>query len=348
MNRETAWQVEAWRGLAAWLVVYAHYWAGMDGSWAVMRFAFTGVDLFFVLSGFVFAPYFFGQRLRVGAFAIRRLFRIYPTYALALMVYFCLKAAQGSPLDFWWQHVVFAHVQSREMAFYYNAAFWSLPAEVEFYLALPLLAWFTRGRLGHVLVLLLAALALRAALGLASDPLTQNSAYIYMYHLPGMLVEFLLGALAWWLAKRDLSVWRRMLLFVCGMALWMYLALFFALGGDAAVNAGGARGQLSWLAAVGFALMVAASATAWPQVPEFLKTMAFWSGKISYGSYLFHTAALMLVQRYLPLSSEFNNTLAAACLTLLLAWLGYAAWENPWRQYGRAWAERQNTSVSPG
>lgn len=357
MNQTTQWQVEAWRGLAAWLVVYTHYWAGLAESPALLRFAFTGVDLFFVLSGWVFAPYLAGQPLQLPAYALRRFFRIYPTYFLALLVYFGLKVAHGLPLDFWWQHLVFAHVQSREMAFYYNPAFWSLPAEVEFYLALPMLAWLCRARGRWLLAGVFAALALRVVLGVSADFVNQNQAFIWLHHLPGMGVEFGMGALAWRLSRSapGYTPWRassrlvaRLLAGLSGLALWLVLASIFASGGDAAVNASWARGQLGWLAALGFALMVGATATADLKAPESLKVLALWAGKLSYGSYLFHIGALMLVKLFVPYADVGLQTTVAAALTLLMAWAVYVWWEDPWRTFGRALARRQKTSVSPG
>ena len=135
-----SWGVEAWRGAAAWLVVYAHYWSAAAWSPDFLRFAFTGVDLFFVLSGFVFAPYFFGKPLQARPFWIRRFFRIYPAYVLALLLYMGLRWSEGGALLYVWEHFTFMYLQSREMTFYYNPVFWSLPSEVAFYLVLPLLA----------------------------------------------------------------------------------------------------------------------------------------------------------------------------------------------------------------
>lgn len=64
-----AWSVELLRGMAALLVVVSHYQhlAGMD--FGILRFAFSGVDLFFVLSGFVFAPYLFGRKICLAVFS---------------------------------------------------------------------------------------------------------------------------------------------------------------------------------------------------------------------------------------------------------------------------------------
>ena len=162
-QEQTLWVVEAWRALAAWLVVYAHLGGGTQALWGGLRFAFTGVDQFFVLSGFVFAPYVFGKPVRLRAFWVRRLFRIYPAFVLALVVYMALKWAQGGALLYVWQHLVFAYMQTREMAFYYNPVFWSLPSEVAFYLVLPALGWACAGRPWRVAALLVVALVVLAA-----------------------------------------------------------------------------------------------------------------------------------------------------------------------------------------
>lgn len=50
------WSVEYWRGVAAVLVVWTHWAAALGQHQGLAAFAFTGVDIFFVISGFVFAP----------------------------------------------------------------------------------------------------------------------------------------------------------------------------------------------------------------------------------------------------------------------------------------------------
>ena len=382
--------IEAWRGVAAALVMYVHFWAFSAQDWPPLRLAHTGVDLFFVVSGFVFAPYLFGRPLAWRAHAVRRFFRIYPAYLAALAVYAGMKAANGQPLLFMAEHLSFLHVQSKEMAFYYNPPFWSLPAEVEFYLVLPLLAgaaraahrrWGAPGPQVLVLALLAAAAALRWALGWGSDGQAQNMAFIALHHLPGVLVEFLLGAVAWLVSApkvralpgpaprggarklgttrrflestRPLSPWLRCFMAAAGLAGWTALALWFGRVGDAGVDASPARGLVGALAAVCFALMVAASVRtmappAGPPSPGLragLHTLAQWSGRLSYGVYLFHMAALRLAETWAPgwgLSFAEVRVLAVV-LTLAMAAAVYLAWENPWRLLGRRWAARLET-----
>jgi peptidoglycan/LPS O-acetylase OafA/YrhL len=354
--------IEAWRGVAAWMVVYAHFWAFSGADWPPLRLAHTGVNLFFVVSGFVFAPYLFGRLLDLRAHALRRFFRIYPAYLVALAVYAALKAGEGQPLRYLAEHLTVLHVQSREMAFFYNPPFWSLPAEVEFYLALPLLAglarqahyfWGPRGPLGLLVGLLLAAAALRWALGGASDGAAQNAAFIALHHLPGVLVEFLLGAAAWHVSMYSLSFMIRLSLLGLGLAAWVGLATWYGQMGDAGVEASSLRGLMGAATAMCFALMVVstvqgpAAMSAGAETPSngsgwAWRSLALWAGRLSYGVYLFHMAALRLAESWtagLGWGTVAVRWMAVA-LTLAMATVVYLAWEDPWRRFGRRWAAR--------
>jgi len=142
--------IEALRGFAALLVMATHYTALITSEAGLWGFASTGVDLFFVLSGYVFAPYLFGKSLRLVPHLIRRFFRLYPLYLVALLLYVVLRLPAASAWDHFAAHLFMAHTfSSLEVAYFYNAAFWSLPPEVEYYLLLPLLAWAAT-RLGSV------------------------------------------------------------------------------------------------------------------------------------------------------------------------------------------------------
>jgi peptidoglycan/LPS O-acetylase OafA/YrhL len=348
--------VEAWRGVAAWMVVYTHFWAFSGTDWAPLRLTHTGVNLFFVVSGFVFAPYLFGRRLHWQAHAVRRLFRLYPAYLLALALYAGLKAAEGQPLRYVAEHLTFLHVQSKEMAFYFNPPFWSLPAEVEFYLLLPLLAgaarqaayfWGPQGPVRLVLLMFFGATALRCALGWNTDAQGVNAAFIVMHHLPGLMVEFLLGALAWRASTCSLLKFQRLGLAALGLAGWWGLAAWYGQVGDAGVYNGAMRGLLGATAAVCFALLVAG--TVRPKAPlapaatgAAWRWPALWAGRLSYGVYLFHMAALRLAEGWAAdwgWSHGATRSLAVA-LTLAMATAVYLAWENPWRLFGRRWAAR--------
>lgn len=124
--------IEGFRGLAAALVLYTHYWGFSEGAWALLQFAHTGVDLFFVLSGYVFGAYIAGKPLHWGGFWLRRFFRIYPLYLLALGLYAIQKWMQGQPLLYLFEHLSFTYLQTKAMAFYYNPPFGAYPLKLPF------------------------------------------------------------------------------------------------------------------------------------------------------------------------------------------------------------------------
>jgi peptidoglycan/LPS O-acetylase OafA/YrhL len=152
--------IEAWRGLAAWLVLYTHYWAFGDEASALWRFSHTGVDLFFVISGFlitrIIATDHGKGQFRLTNFYGRRIRRIFPALILVLLA--CLIMG--------WQ-VLLAHEYAqlglhlvagagflsnlalwRESGYFDTASelkpllhLWSLGIEEQFYIAWPCVLW---------------------------------------------------------------------------------------------------------------------------------------------------------------------------------------------------------------
>jgi hypothetical protein len=69
----------------------------------------------------------------------------------------------------------------------------------------------------------------------------QNAAFIALHHLPGVLVEFLLGGLAWHMSTRSLPKAQRLALAVLGLAGWWALATAKRMNGSGSSAVGGAR-----------------------------------------------------------------------------------------------------------
>lgn len=342
------WVVEAWRGIAALLVLWAHW--GLPLGWPVgwMAFAFTGVDLFFVLSGFVFAPALLQSTVpSLPAFALRRVSRIYPAYLVALGLYVALAWQAGQPLLYLPEHLGMLHLQSREMAFYYNPAFWSLPAELGFYVLLPLLGWcLARQRLPaaqrHALWwgLLALALGLRLALLNAADGAGQNLAYVLLNHTPGLLVEFLLGTWAWQRWRKGVSTSASVALGVAGALGWCALAaLFVHLQASAAPD--WRNGQLGLLAAACFAaLLLASLRLPTPNTRGWLHALGAWAGRLSYAVYLLHMAWLAPATTWAQRWGSAPATLLAVVALLGSSLLLHLLVEEPARRWGRRLAAR--------
>src|ERR1700730_17219270 len=97
-NRERQPGLDLLRALAIIVVVIYH--AGIMGfplPGRVHRFGWIGVDLFFVLSGYLIggqllAPLASGQRINLGRFFARRALRILPAYLVVLAIYVLLPS----------------------------------------------------------------------------------------------------------------------------------------------------------------------------------------------------------------------------------------------------------------
>ncbi len=146
------------RACAIVLVFIYHYGLFVEGPnpfgpWALV--GWTGVDLFFVLSGYLisnqlFAGWARGQQLSVPRFYARRAFRTLPIFWLVLAAYALFPVAMGgrTPPP-WWRFLTFTQNIGLQPGTAFSHA-WSLCVEEQFYLVLPLVlaaaAWLVSRR----------------------------------------------------------------------------------------------------------------------------------------------------------------------------------------------------------
>jgi peptidoglycan/LPS O-acetylase OafA/YrhL len=154
-------QLDLLRGVAILLVLGRHcvvqpYGAGVFYRPAQVwyRLGWTGVDLFFVLSGFLIGGLLFKELrahsdIAVGRFLIRRGFKIWPAYyAYITFVLITLLATLPAPDALAQMLPNYLHVQNycgsgTEM---FLAHTWSLSVEEHFYLVLPVVLWLLARR----------------------------------------------------------------------------------------------------------------------------------------------------------------------------------------------------------
>lgn len=147
-------QIDFLRAIAVILVLFRHHWVGID---VLQRIGWIGVDLFFVLSGFLVSGLLFSEykrygNIKAGQFLIRRGFKIYPLFYLSILltlIIFLVKPDTFpalAALDFKRKAVTFLS-ESLFLQNYYAFIWghhWSLAIEEHFYIAiaiiLPLLA----------------------------------------------------------------------------------------------------------------------------------------------------------------------------------------------------------------
>ncbi|MEI7953754.1 MAG: acyltransferase [Verrucomicrobiota bacterium] len=106
--------------------------------WHLKSFGNTGVDLFFVLSGFLISGLLFkeltrSQRIDFPRFWLRRAFKIFPSYLLLLLILWICSITSWSHRP--WTHLLFVQ---NYLDNYTNGPTWSLAVEEHFYLLLPL------------------------------------------------------------------------------------------------------------------------------------------------------------------------------------------------------------------
>ncbi|MGU3376456.1 acyltransferase family protein [Chryseobacterium sp. M5A1_1a] len=136
------------RAVAILLVLLYHYRAFKHPVWieTVGKFGWTGVDLFFVLSGFLISSQLFREiedrgTISLKTFYIKRFFRIIPSYFFTVFLYFTIPFfREMEALPSLWKFITFT--QNYGLNVIDRGTFshaWSLCIEEQFYLILPLL-----------------------------------------------------------------------------------------------------------------------------------------------------------------------------------------------------------------
>ncbi|MGZ0016377.1 acyltransferase family protein [Yeosuana sp. AK3] len=156
--------------IMVFLFHYARWFEHPEWMPNFFRFGWTGVDLFFVLSGFLISSQLFANIKKTSTFSmkefyIKRFFRIIPIYFFVLALYFLFPFfsndfGTGQQLAPLWKFLTFT--QNLGVDFANARAFvqvWSLCVEEHFYLILPItLLWLIKTnffRKGYVLLLLI-------------------------------------------------------------------------------------------------------------------------------------------------------------------------------------------------
>jgi peptidoglycan/LPS O-acetylase OafA/YrhL len=170
------------RGLAILMVLLLHFVAQTTATnryeaavgW-VLSYGLLGVDLFFVLSGFLITGILYDSRAEAGYFRrfyMRRVLRIFPLYYGVLAVVFfvlpLIPALRGSEIASLPEHQAWAWLYGVNVylaaqgywgALSYIEHFWSLAVEEHFYFVWPLVVWWLAPR---------PRVLMRTALGIAA------------------------------------------------------------------------------------------------------------------------------------------------------------------------------------
>ncbi len=355
----------------AFLMVFGQHYLRLPWGWA-------GVDVFFVLSGFLITGILFDSRDdadRVRSFYIRRTLRIFPLfYGVALLLVFSYPLfrwqwswswllwpaylgnfirghhtyTDGSPLKL----LADAQLLSKtvpwvELRF---GHFWSLCVEEQFYLLWPWVVFWVRDRTRLLWICVACVVACPLLRVLASHTLPQfmlDQEVLYRY-TPFRIDALLLGgAIA--LLRRGTAA-RRLLpvarlgfsAILCGGLCWVALSL---IPGHAHYHYANPLWRLTWglslidLFAACLIVMALESGSLISRI--FSLRPLRWLGRISYGAYVFHDVFYV---EWVRLAARWFShprwpvAVLGLASTLLLAWASFRWFERPFMQMKQRWA----------
>jgi peptidoglycan/LPS O-acetylase OafA/YrhL len=156
--RNRVFGLDMMRFLAIFLVLFAHIDPFLNGRYLFFQevlslFGFFGVEMFFVLSGFLIGRILFTRFVEADAslktilyFWIRRWFRTLPNYYLVLLINILILCAVGyslpgfEPIRDLWKYFFFAHNLTGEHIIFFPES-WSLSVEEYAYIVGPIVIY---------------------------------------------------------------------------------------------------------------------------------------------------------------------------------------------------------------
>jgi peptidoglycan/LPS O-acetylase OafA/YrhL len=347
------------RGLAAFAIVFFHMrvplwigWHAIAGNpdysvvdralaWLSLPMTLFGttVMLFFVVSGFaIHYPYAAPEaRVEWGAYAVRRCFRIYPPYAVAVLLTIAAERLAatliGTPLSH--PGTVAASLAMTQNyvppagQLIGNPSLWSLPVEVELYIMYPVLLWmWRRAGLAATLIIVAATSAAAAgALAFGHDWPMGNFAKYWIIWVSGAVLAELTRA-------NRLPRWRTSYSFA--LPAGVGLAIAARSGGLAFGFEHFLWGGIYFL----LVLWVLHHPAFLARLPAHVTAALLWLGKISYSLYLVHFPLLLVlgagwIAAFGQKPSNLLVSIAGSLATLPAAYLLWRFVERPAHEMAR-------------
>jgi peptidoglycan/LPS O-acetylase OafA/YrhL len=289
------------RALAAFMVVSWHFLHYSNGTpvpfegaplvfpLALMDEGHTGVSLFMVLSGYLFAKLLNGKRVKYLPFFWNRFVRLAPLLSLVFVVVGVKFALSGGML----KPYVVELFRGFIFPVWPNGG-WSVATELHFYFLLPVLLGMSRRSIPLPLLIVALAIAFRAFIFWRNGEV-QSLAY---WTIVGRIDQFVLGIVAW-----SLSSWfneRRRLL----LAAWFFFMIFwwwFDRTGGFYLRPSYPSGSLIWvwlptIEALGYAALILWYEGLGVTNASFLSKLIARIGECSYSIYLLHVFLSSMLQ----------------------------------------------------
>lgn len=345
------------RGVAALMVFFAHalhnFTRGMApemGSWlffenpllAVVAEGPSGVGLFMVLSGFLFAYGAYQKEILYKEFVRNRFLRIYPMYILMILLGIYAYPANFSFTAFLASLLLLSNTSNALNGGMFTILLWTISTEFMFYLVFPFLhrMYQSSGAAYLVRLLLLAVMLRLICVGLGASP--RDLSY---FTILGRIDQFIIGMLAAYAIREGKAgFWSglpHLFSSVCIVIGTLYALNKF--GGGWVSNS---RWKVLWHTweAFMYALVVIAFVQSKRRVLTGMVGKFFTLiGTISFSVYLLHQPVLAVLQRANLRVHDFTDVYVDALITgglalivvVALSWLTFTLIERPFMRMRR-------------
>jgi len=326
-------EIDGLRAVAISLVLLFHYEKEFFPRHGLFSFGWSGVDLFFVISGFVLYYQVKTRYRRDGKtsylqYLQNRALRIVPAYYVSLLLTVLFFGREKLLSGTFLMHLGFLHIFDYDAGMSIQPLYWTLAVEVQFYLFLILMAPVLTEKHGMRWLLGLIGMTIlyRLALPVFASP-SSHTGLILGNILPGRIGEFSCGMIiARIFTERGelMNALRRPeIAGAIGILAFAVLAgcwLVWHTMGDSFLDFWLTNALFYPLVGTGYGLLFLSGMT----IPLFKRILswriAVFAGTISYSIYLWHVFSLMLLNGLLGGIAGF---LISALVTLVISTTSY-------------------------
>lgn len=345
--------IDGLRALAVLPVVFYH------AGFTVFSGGFVGVDVFFVISGFLITGLLLEERERSGSISLlgfyeRRIRRIFPALFAVIGATVWATLLLFTPEDL----IAFAQSAAAAALFVSNVFFyleldyfgpgvesapllhtWSLAIEEQYYVILPLLMMWALKRSRRLFARIVVGLSIASFA--VSLLLTSLDPQANFFLLPSRAWELFAGScLALGLFGAPRALWHRQAAGLSGLLLVSAPVLLYGpqteFPGLTALPPVAGAALIIWAGLAAGEVRTGHLAAQLLRLPPFV-----FFGKISYSLYLWHWPLLMLPVFWLGRELRWEEALGAVAASIALSALSWRFVEQPFRRRGR-WPGRKS------
>ena len=333
--------IDGLRAFAVLAVVIFHAFP----AW--LKGGFIGVDVFFVISGYLISTIIF-EKLDQGAFNFlhfysRRIIRIFPALifvcaACALFGWFALFASEYAALG---KHIAAGAGFVANLVFWSEAGYfdnsaetkvllhlWSLGIEEQFYIIWPLMLWLARKCKFNLLMITTCAALVSFALNLTE---VKYDAVATFYSPQTRAWELLAGSILAWFNLNKKNIVARLENNKIRDVLSLLGLLLLLVGAWQMNKALNFPGGWALLPVLGTVLLIASGDQALINRVLLSNNVIVWFGRISFPLYLWHWPLLSFARIVESETPSRDIRLAAVAVSVVFAYLTYEWIERPMR-----------------